>query len=312
MAYPIRLLYKTIMKAFEATRQSGVPVPSLCLALGGSQPLRILHATFSQCHAPRTSSLPHAHDVYHIVLYEEGIGRAWIGGESTIVQPGVLCWSGPGDVHDYVLTGQTKCRYHELTFMFAENVSATESTAPPFDQLFTTLCGQPMQARDTTILLNDGSLEEGRHLFAGLLDVLTPLQDRLQIGARLLPLLEWTCRMGFTRTESFSRPEQRLRDAKALINSRYRERITISDLAALVHCSTPHFQRLFRQAFGISPNAYQQTLRIAAAKTLLTSTNLRCKEIAELVGFSDVYSFSRAFKAAAGIPPSSYREDKHS
>ena len=71
--------------------------------------------------------------------------------------------------------------------------------------------------------------------------------------------------------------------------------------------SEGYFLRSFKRIVGLSPIAYQRQLRIGAARTLLRSTNLECKEIAAQVGFGDVCQFSKAFKKATGLSPRRHR-----
>jgi hypothetical protein len=68
------------------------------------------------------------------------------------------------------------------------------------------------------------------------------------------------------------------------------------------------FFRKFKSQFHVSPLAYQQAIRIEAAKTLLKTTVLRCNEVAWRVGFSDVYFFHRVFKKHIRLTPVQYRK----
>jgi len=52
---------------------------------------------------------------------------------------------------------------------------------------------------------------------------------------------------------------------------------------------------------------YQHRLRIQAASNLLLTTQHPIKKIADLVGFNDVYFFSRMFKKHKGTPPGRFR-----
>jgi transcriptional regulator GlxA family with amidase domain len=58
---------------------------------------------------------------------------------------------------------------------------------------------------------------------------------------------------------------------------------------------------------GLSPLAYLQALRIAAAKELLETSNLTVAEIAFRVGWLDQGHFSRVFTRAMTVGPAEYR-----
>ena len=74
---------------------------------------------------------------------------------------------------------------------------------------------------------------------------------------------------------------------------------------------TPSYtRRLFRRAYGCSPNIYLNNLRISEAKVLLMTRNLPVSEIAYLCGFSDAKYFARRFRQATGQTPSEFKR-KH-
>lgn len=64
---------------------------------------------------------------------------------------------------------------------------------------------------------------------------------------------------------------------------------------------------LFKAEFGISPSKYIGELRLDMAKKLMQSNpDILLKDVAEMVGFTDAFYFSRVFKSREGISPSAY------
>ena len=56
--------------------------------------------------------------------------------------------------------------------------------------------------------------------------------------------------------------------------------------------------------------SYINEMRIKRAKNMLISAEeLSIKDISELCGYLDIYSFSRSFKKYVGISPSQYRKN---
>lgn len=79
--------------------------------------------------------------------------------------------------------------------------------------------------------------------------------------------------------------------------------------AADAKMSTRHFLRKFKEETGFTPQHYSLRQRIERAKTYLSVvSNLSINEIAMHTGFSDRYSFSKAFKKMTGISPAAYRK----
>ena len=83
---------------------------------------------------------------------------------------------------------------------------------------------------------------------------------------------------------------------------------TVSEMAAASHTSVSHFIRNFRQMVGLTPSQYCLERRIATAAQWLIESSRTIDQIAESVGFTDRFHFSKAFKARLGIPPASYRK----
>ena len=70
------------------------------------------------------------------------------------------------------------------------------------------------------------------------------------------------------------------------------------------------FRRRFKRAMSISPHAYVLQSRVAAARALLTETDLSLKEIAARLGYDNEYFFSRQFKQIAGVAPGTFRKSR--
>jgi AraC-like DNA-binding protein len=87
--------------------------------------------------------------------------------------------------------------------------------------------------------------------------------------------------------------------------------VTLSEVAKVVHLSPAHFSSVFRKKTGFSPIEYFNHLKIQKACQHLLFTDLRVKEIAQLIGIDDPYYFSRLFTKLMGISPNEYREKRH-
>lgn len=99
--------------------------------------------------------------------------------------------------------------------------------------------------------------------------------------------------------------------ARAWIEQRVGEgAIDFKQIAASVFMSYDNFRRKFKHQSGLSPNQYFIKLKIDKAKESLIFSDLEIKEIAENLGFSDPYYFSRVFKEWEGMSPVRYRKEK--
>lgn len=110
------------------------------------------------------------------------------------------------------------------------------------------------------------------------------------------------CRAGFI-------PFQR-RLLLEFINAHIGKKITLDNLASLIHMSVPHFMRKFKVDFGTSPAAYIMNVRIQFAKHLLISKKeIPLKMIASESGFSDQSHMTRVFQKSFGKTPMQIRQE---
>jgi AraC-like DNA-binding protein len=83
--------------------------------------------------------------------------------------------------------------------------------------------------------------------------------------------------------------------------------ITVDALAELCALSPGHFHSCFRQVCRQTPLHYVQQRRLAHARSLILDTHLPLASVADLVGFRDQGSLSRAFRRQFGLSPSQAR-----
>lgn len=94
------------------------------------------------------------------------------------------------------------------------------------------------------------------------------------------------------------------------INDKYKEDISIKDIAQILNISDYYLSHLIKENHGRSFTKLLNDKRINEAKTLLRNKNLSIKEISMDVGIVDSNYFSRIFKKAEGISPREFRNLK--
>ncbi|WP_366294181.1 AraC family transcriptional regulator [Paenibacillus sp. AN1007] len=107
--------------------------------------------------------------------------------------------------------------------------------------------------------------------------------------------------------ESMELPEQ----IEAYIQEHYAHSISMENMAAHFHYSTHYLARVFKRKYGCSPMDYVIQTRIKRAQTLLAETEFQIREVAETVGYKDLYYFSRIFKRTTGETPAQYKMRSH-
>lgn len=90
------------------------------------------------------------------------------------------------------------------------------------------------------------------------------------------------------------------------IAENYKENIKNDDLARICGLSTVYFRKLFTSVTGVSPITYLHELKIKKAKEMLRGDYGSITDIAESLGYLNIYDFSRDFKKHTGVSPSKY------
>lgn len=94
---------------------------------------------------------------------------------------------------------------------------------------------------------------------------------------------------------------------KAYIQMHFADNITLSSLADIFYINSAYLSRLFKQKTGTNFIDYLTEQRVAHAKELLQSPQLKIYEVAGLVGYDNPRYFAKVFREATGQSPNDYR-----
>ena len=97
------------------------------------------------------------------------------------------------------------------------------------------------------------------------------------------------------------------RQIKYYVKKNLTRKLTLSDIAWNLHCSTVTLTEHFKAEFGITVIEYVTKKRMELAEKLLITTDEPLREIATMTGYSDVEYFSRTFKRYHGTSPAAWR-----
>ena len=129
----------------------------------------------------------------------------------------------------------------------------------------------------------------------------------LQVAASFIT----TARDGHEPQISDAAPDPRLDPRVAAAIARMEARLdapeTTVHAAAAIGLSPRRMETLFRANVGMTPGAYALTLRLSAARRMITDTRHSLADVALRCGFSSASSLSRAFRTRFGIAPSQLR-----
>jgi AraC-like DNA-binding protein len=92
-----------------------------------------------------------------------------------------------------------------------------------------------------------------------------------------------------------------------VVDDRYAERLSTSDVAAAVGLTPGYLTTLVRERTGRTVLDWITERRMAAARTLLLTTDLSAELVARRVGYEDPTYFNRRFRAVHGLAPGRWR-----
>lgn len=103
---------------------------------------------------------------------------------------------------------------------------------------------------------------------------------------------------------------ERIQKSIDFIESRLKERFSLKDVASEAAFSLYHFQRVFHSLAGHNLKEYIRKRRLSDAAHALNCTQKTVTELAFEYQYSNVESFSRAFRRQYGMNPTDYRRSR--
>lgn len=91
------------------------------------------------------------------------------------------------------------------------------------------------------------------------------------------------------------------------ISAHHAEDIRLKNISDYVGLSEVYLCQILKKAINFTPIEYLHFIRTNKAKDLLLSGGYTVGEVSEIVGYKDVYYFSRVFKKIIGCSPSKYK-----
>jgi len=265
--------------------------PSVFEKAGAAWPIR-LGANIAK---PNYHIGPRISPYYYLIMVVEGEGVFIQGGQTYTLRRGDLFCLFPQVTHEYFTT--EKALLHKVFFAFDGKHAL---------QLLERIGLGPYRPH-----LEGGATDQALALMELFFKKVTDKENthsdlsRLTIFHQLFDVLSVN---GVIRGTT-SHPSSWLQKAKDYLEIHYADGITIESVANYVGVDRTHLSKQFNKAFGLSPMQYIQKLRMNEAILLMKQTEYKLAEIAQSVGYPDLFSFSKAFKKHIGSAPSDYRKN---
>lgn len=233
----------------------------------------------------------HFHEEYSIGVVLKGSSKVWCDGEDLVTGEGQFISIPPHLPHSCNPEDSSEWKYHMLFIRSAWIMKAGESAK---------LLQEPFLLGPKASLRLKRVLNHMIRCFAGRL-------GPLETETAALEMLQ-TLRMETTliRKERSHREEEKmLQRVRDYLREHAREKVTLEDLERLSGMSRFHLVHSFKKAYRVPPHAYQNLVRINAAKKELMKQR-PIAEVATEAGFYDQSHFTRCFKECVGVTPHRY------
>lgn len=247
----------------------------------------------------------HRHTFYHLVFFTGGSGEQQIDFKKFPVQPGLIYFMVPGQVHSWNFSTMPDgylinfSAAYFSSFLLKQNYldSFTFFNGQPEDQVITL----PEDVQETAVTIFEEILKEGQSEKPVNDDLVKTLLLRLFIEiSRRSPSAPGTMGNAYHQTL--------LKNFQQLIATNYHQLRLPKQYAALLYITPNHLNALCNDFLGVSAGKLIRDRVILEAKRLLINLDLRISEIGEQLNFADQSYFVRFFKKYEGITPEKFRK----
>ena len=239
---------------------------------------------------------PHTHETFCIGVIEAGVQKSRIKGSSVNAGAGTIYLINPDVIHEG-RPAEDGYRYR----MMYPGVDALRAIAD--DAAGRAMPGS-LAFPDETVLappLAEAFLSLHRQVEADG----TRLEIESRFHALMLNLMNVFA--GKAIEVSGLTAGHAVRQARDLIAARFRDDLSLTEVADAVGLSRAHLIRAFKKEFGMPPHGWLTDRRIRAARALLEK-GAPIADTAFDCGFADQAHLTRQFKARTGVTPAVYRK----
>ena len=250
----------------------------------------------------------HWHEYLEIVLCLEGTGRFLFGPREEQLEPGDLFIVDDSQPH--VARPDPGGALRLLLVLFRpELIAAPGSRAFDSGYLAPFRSGEPPSRRIAAGSPLAAELAPALHELAAVAARRDPA-DRHLLDADLRRVLGMLLRgrpVACTAVGTDAIRREQIRPVLSYVEAHCQERVTLDEVAAVVHLSPSRVRHLFRDVSGVGFKEYTTRVRLAEAKRLLLSTDLSVEEVAHSVGYTNLHQFYVVFERYFRLLPAEYR-----
>lgn len=245
------------------------------------------------------STFEHTHDFYELFFITDGMLKHHINGKALLLATNTLSIIFPSDQHCFQKQGVKDTHFINLAF-----------PANLFDQvlaLYQSFYENPLSSFQGKFVelppgLSQSLLSKITHLYRDL----SPMNERAKKDLLISLLLDVLIVLNNINSSELAPPDWLL---KAFEQMRSRENylLGLPRFIELSGKSQEHLTRMMKKYYQMSPTAYLNSIKLAYATYLLSTTTLSILDILYASGYENVSYFNHLFKQEYNMTPRQFR-----
>lgn len=245
---------------------------------------------------PRTGFPEHDQLCYEITYVYSGVGLNSINGVEYAMRPSTLNFTFVGQRHS-IYADDCNLRYYYLGF----NLLPSHPLYDDFNRIATD--GKAVYIADP-FKTNYTFLNAIAHVDKS--DNLSKFTAATAINQILCDFLRAYNGEKSVTELNFKNNDVLLYNMLCWLDENYLSFVNLDELSEQLAYSASYLSHLFKESMNCSPSDYVLDKKLCYAAELLRSHEKSVTEIAEIVGYASLHSFSKAFKKKFSVSPSNY------
>ena len=250
------------------------------------------------------ASVPiHAHiNCFELTIITNGKGSVYTNGINVPVKRGDIFLSVPGDFHGISSDSEEALKYD--FYAFNTTYLPYSEALEHIMELFTSPYMRIFKDNTVSVLIGEAIAEvDSDNAYSN--ELLSSVFEQVLIKVIRSFL-------GGIHTQ---RPRSAISNAETLcfslmnyIDTHIYTISSLEELSTITNYNYSYLSSLFKRTTGGTLTDYYRNRRLETSKLLLSEPCMSVTDIAELLGYSSIYSFSRSFKDKYGLSPEKHRK----
>ncbi len=251
--------------------------------------------------AKYSMSTHHFHDAYEIYYLQTGSRNYFISDRTYPVTQGDMVLIAPNIIHKTMDTGEEHSR---ILISFRPDYLNMTGSRQIIESVFSCsgILSLDFALQEKIEDIYDEMIQEGNTKALG-------YEARLQTLLMNMLVIIARHKEHITPSDDGSTSvNDKVHDIIQYLKNNYQQPVSLQTLSDDFYISRYYLTRVFKKTTGFTILEYVHSLRIVEAQRLLRETDLKIIDVAQRIGFTNVSSFGKVFKALTGQSPLKYRK----